>query len=428
MYTKSQSTATNRPQSQDFSTLAGQSSLVSANVDQNNILASIIKGAASSPLPSNDPTTNRPTMTSTSTGDINNLFGLYSSTAAAGSSTNRPIIATTSSEEEYDPTLDNVMTQLETNRTSVVSVTKRPVGGLHFINTSTDVVIISPYDVTPSSIFSSPEMEFMETEEDEDSVEPSDAITVDAAVGNQPDSVPSVSNLANFLFASSGGSSSSGTSSSGSSSDSSSSGGVTSSTSAVSVDPFAMLYTFGLASAGILALTLPIWVPLVVAKKKRRTSSYGPTKKKDKKKIKIKKNQYPANKKNKKKTSQTKSSYGEPPPNHYKDLDDDLSYNDDDYYPAGPTTQHQYHSTKIDDLYRGHADYSDTDIDQYSTLYRDLYSSNSDDVFSDPGPLNSEDVYGPSSSSDYDDQRAARRRRSSKQFNKQSSNKRFHPK
>jgi hypothetical protein len=173
-----------------------------------------------------------------------------------------------------------------------------------------------------------------------------------------------------------------------------------------------MFYTLGLASAGIFALTLPIWVPFVVAKKRRRTGNYGPSKKKADKK---KKKKYPAKKK--KNYASIKGTYGEPPPNHYKDLDEDLNYNDEDYYPTGPNKHNQYQSTTIDDLYRGnsHDDYQDTDAERYSPLFRDLFSSNSDDVLSDPGPLSSEDIYGPSSPATYyDDRKAARRRLPSK--------------
>ncbi|KAI9566020.1 hypothetical protein GHT06_009819 [Daphnia sinensis] len=422
-YTKVPNAVTTPPL-QDLSTLTGDSSLVSATVEKNNILAGIVKGdALTSPLPQQS--TGRPTTTNAvdETSNVNQLFGGYSST----SSTSRPVATTGVSSEELDTTLDNLVSQLEMDASGLVS-TKRPIGGLHFINTSTDVVIINPYDVTPSSIFSPLQMESAEAEIDDDTNESSDAIVVDAEAGNQPDSVPAVSNLANFLFASSG-SSSSGSSGSSASSDGSVSGaGVTSSTSASSVDPFAMFYTLGLASAGILALTLPIWVPLVVAKKKRRTGTYGPIKTKEKKK-KIK-NQYPAKKKKTSGYAQKKPTYGEPPPNHYKDLDEDLPYHDDDY-PAVPPSHPTYHSTTVEDLYRNgggvNQDYSDTDVDHYSTLYRDLYSSNSDDAFHDPGPLNSEDLYGPTTSTYYDGKKAARRRRSvsSKKF-KQSSNKRFH--
>ncbi|XP_046445661.1 uncharacterized protein LOC124195350 [Daphnia pulex] len=401
-------TVTNPP-TLDLSTLSGDSSLVSATVDKHNVLSSIIKGAASSPLPSNDQSTTGPSLVDSSS-EMNNAFGMYSS--AASPSTNRPITTTTSVEEVVGSTVDNLATQLEMNRTSYVS-TKRPIGGLHFINTSTDVVILSQFDVTPSSIFSTPDEESMEAEEDY-SIEPSDSIVVDAAEGNQPDSVPVVSNLANLFIASSGSSDSSSSSSSGSSSSGDvSSGGVTTSTTAASFDPFAMFYTLGLASAGIFALTLPIWVPIVVAKKRRRTGSYGPTKNKVDKK---KKKKYPAKKK--KNYASIKGTYGEPPPNHYKDLDEDLNYNDEDYYPAGPVNKHhQYQSTTIDDLYRGnsHDDYQDTDAERYSPLFRDLFSSNSDDVLSDPGPLSSEDIYGPSSPATYyDDRKAARRRLPSK--------------
>ncbi|XP_057369786.1 uncharacterized protein LOC130690931 [Daphnia carinata] len=409
-YTKVPSAVTTPPV-QDLSTLTGDSALVSATVEKNNILAGIVKGAAlTSPLPQQS--TGQPTTTMAETSDVNQLFGGYSST----SSTSRPVSTTGVSSEELDSTLDNLVTQLEIEASGLVS-TKRPIGGLHFINTSTDVVIINPYDVTPSSIFSPLQMESGEAEMDDETNESSDSIVVDAEAGNQPDSVPVVSNLANFLFASSG-SSSSGSSGSSASNDGTVSGaGVTSSTSASSVDPFALFYTLGLASAGILALTLPIWVPLVVAKKKRRTGSYGPIKNKEKKK----KNQYPAKKKKTSGYAQKKPTYGEPPPNHYKDLDEDLPYHEDDY-PAVPPNHPTYHSTTVEDLYRSgvNQDYADTDVDHYSTLYRDLFSSNSDDAFHDAGPLNSEDVYGPSTSTYYDGKKAARRRRSI------ASNKRFH--
>ena len=94
--------------------------------------------------------------------------------------------------------------------------------------------------------------------------EENDAVIIESLEdANKPDSVPVVSNLANIFLASSGSTSSS-------SSSSSSSESVATSTTGLTIDPFATLYTIGLAAIGIFVLSLPIWVPIVAAQMKKK--------------------------------------------------------------------------------------------------------------------------------------------------------------
>ena len=170
------------------------------------------------------------------------------------------------------------------------------------------------------------------------SLDSSDAIIIESAEEEtKPDSVlavgstaPVVSNFANLFIASSG-SGTSTTSSSSSTSGSISSGGITgSSTSAASIDPFASLYTFGLAAIGIFVLSLPIWVPIVATKMKRRRN-------------KLIRNR----------------------------------------------GQSDFSTASL---------YTDMEFNPYSILIRNLMPPNSEEPFSDPGPLKSEEVYGPATS------------------------------
>lgn len=167
----------------------------------------------------------------------------------------------------------------------------------------------------------------------------SDAVIIEAAESNQPDSIPVVSNLANIFIAPSG---SSVSSSSSSSSGSISSGGIVGDSSTVPADPFALLNTIGLATIGIFVLTLPIWVPFVVARMKKRRNSFS-----------------------------RRSPF---------------------VFPIGSFN-------------------SDAQFHPYSTLLQKLTPP--DASLNNPGPLNSEEVYGPASPS-YFGRNAIRRRRSNR--------------
>lgn len=362
------------PPLQDFSTYTGESSLVSDTVDKQNILAGLLKGA-SSPIPldaSNSNSdffvlTNRPASSNSNLGETASdwngatspsMYGISSTTF--DTATYDPF-STTDVSDEVD--VSSVINQLQTNLSTGL-VTKSP-AGLHFVNTSTDIVIINPFDVTPSSIFSPFDVEAVVAEEEttEDSISVDADFNVPADfVESVPQVDPSLANLFLFTGSSSASSSSGGSVSSdgsgGTSSGSLGSGIITGLTTVAGGGSLAFLSVLGLAAAAIFALTLPIWVPFA-GKKKRRT--YGPAKK---------------NYKHPKKTyghPTLKKTYGEPPPNHYKDLDertslDDLELTDPivvDLYHDSNSASHSYGSTNVDDLYN------------------------------DPGPLNSEDIYGP---------------------------------
>ncbi|XP_057369784.1 uncharacterized protein LOC130690930 [Daphnia carinata] len=376
---------TNAP-TYEFNSQVGESSLLSSSSDNNNVLSNLIKGTGAS---ENDgPTT--PTLL----GETSIQFvGMYGGTSV--DSTVGPFTATgISDSEELDSTLDDLITQLQANMTTGLVSTDRPLGGIHFTNTSTDIVIINPF-VTPSSVFPQLQVEAIEAEDgdtfgsiDDTAIDADDTIVVDAQDGDQPDSVPNVSNLANLFFTSSGSSSSS-AGSSGSSGVSNGGGGVSGdSVSSSTANPIALFYTFGLAAVGILALTLPLWVPFVVAKMKRRT--YAPSK------------TYPASKKKPTygyPSSPPKKTYAEPPPNHYQDLDEEELYGNEHYldqHQVGSVlSQPQYQSTTIEDLYRPSVgDVLSTNSDDHY-IFRDSIALNpEDDMFHNPGPLSSETIYG----------------------------------
>lgn len=358
---------------QDFSTLTGESSLVSDTVDKQNILNGLLKGASTIPVAGQ---TNRPgSIFPSNFGDTGtDLNGMY-----AGSNFNTATydpFSTTGVSDELDVT--SLISQLQTNLTTGL-VTRPPSGGLHFVNTSTDIVIINPFgDVTPSSIFAPLEVEAVFAEDEGVSVDVGNPSPGDLFV----ESIPAVSNLANFFFpvVSSGSTSSDGTSSSVSTSSDTTSGSGTTSTfisnfsATTGIGSLASLGVIAIATVALLAFSLPIWVP-IVGKKKRRT--YGPARKKAQKPPPKKTYGYPPPKK----------TYGEPPPNHYKDLDHDRLYSEE-LVPHQPT---------LDDLYyaepsSGPAPEENQDEDY---VFRDSVPLNTDGLFGDPGPLNSEDIYGP---------------------------------
>lgn len=174
----------------------------------------------------------------------------------------------------------------------------------------------------------------------EPSLDPFDAVIIESAdQANKPSSVvsagptiglPAPSNLAHIFISDSSTNSQTSSSSSSSSGSISSSGGITGSTiSAASFDPFASLYTFGLAAIGIFVLSLPIWVPFVATRMKRRRNKFI--------------------------RNRSQSDFSS-------------------FY------------TNI------------MEFNPYSILMRNLMPSNSEEPFSDPGPLKSEEIYGPATS------------------------------
>ncbi|XP_045025956.1 uncharacterized protein LOC123466337 [Daphnia magna] len=364
----------------DFNSLAGESSLVASSIDNHNALSNLVKGTGNNE--NGEPTS--PTLL----GETSIQFvGMYGGTSV--DSTVGPFTATGISDSaELDSTLDDLITQLQANMTTGLVSTDRPLGGIHFTNTSTDIVIINPF-VTPSSVFPQLQVEAVEAEDGDTFGSIDDTIVVDAQEGDQPDSVPNVSSLANLFFTSSGSSGSSSGGSSSSSGVSNGGGGVSGdSVSSSTTNPIALFYTFGLAAVGILALTLPLWVPFVVARMKRRT--YAPSK------------TYPASKKKPTHgypSPPPKKTYAEPPPNHYKDLDEEDIYGNEHYLDqhqlGSVLSQPQYQSTTIEDLYRtsvGDVLSSNSD-DHY--IFRDSIALNpEDDMFHNPGPLSSEAIYG----------------------------------
>lgn len=378
----------------DYSTLTGESALVSVAVDKQNMVAGILKGMGTSPNPYRDPVgssyDSRPTYTNSYDNYNRPIDAFMSQTGSYAdrpgtnsfmnspnvnyddsSSYNRPTNAydswnggssvnmygtsspydtatydpfsTTGITDELDVT--SVISQLQTNLTTGL-VTKSPVGGLHFVNSTTDIVIINPLlEVTPSSAMFPLDIEAVEADPaDASGPIPIEAVVVEAD-SNAPaiESVPQVSQLANLFFPV--------VSSSSSSDSSSSSGSVTSvgelssSSSTSGFSPLATLGVFGAAAASVFTLSLPFWVPFV-AKKKKRRRTYGVNIKKKKKH-------------NKKTYGPPKKTYGEPPVNHYKESDD--------YYYDGLVNTGSFEAES----------------------YR------SDDVFDDPGPLVLEDFYGP---------------------------------
>ena len=306
-------------------------------VGQHNLLQNLIKGSSSCPLLSDGQ------QHSTITPSITSSPALMGETSV-------PVVEfSTADQGELGSTLNDVLSQLQTN-IGLVS-TGGLIEDLNFVDKDTDLVIVN----------APPQVEAVEAEPE---------VLADP---------PVVSNLAN-LFSTSSDSSSfiSSASSSSSSSDSISSGGITggdiSSTSIA--NPFALLANFALVVAGIFVVSLPIWVPCVFANRRR---THGPLRKKTLalSGTKTKGNSlsnYPLN------PNQVKLPYGN--------------------YKASPALlQPEYQSTTIEDYYRpsNNPNYSynmDLDVKPYSALLGNLFPSYSN-KFGDPGPLKSKALYGP---------------------------------
>jgi hypothetical protein len=303
-------------------------------VGHHNGLPNLIKGSSDCPILSDG----QPHATITPS--------ITSSPALIGETSVPVVLFPTADQGELDSTFSDVLSQLQTN-IGLVS-TGGLIDDLNFVDKDMDVVIVKP----------PPQVEAVEAEPE---------ILVDS---------PVVSNLANILFTSPSSSSSSTSSSSSSSSDSISSGGITggdiSSTSIA--NPFAFFLSFALVVAGIFCLSLPIWIPFVIALRRR---SHGPFRKKTLALARIK-------------------SHGNSVP-HYLSNQVKLPYGK---YKAGPALpQPEYHSTTIEDYYRlsDNPNYSynmDLNVKPYSALFGNLFPSYSNQ-FSDPGPIKLKDLYGP---------------------------------
>ena len=310
-------------------------SLVSSyNVDHhqqyNNMLHNFVKGTSGCPSLSNGQ-------------QQSTIISSITSSPTLLGETTVPVEFATGDQGGLDSTVDDLLSQLHTN-IGLVS-TGGSIENLNFYDGDADVVIVDP---------PKPHIEAVEAE----------VVPVPAP--------PVVSNNLANIFVSSSSSSDSSSSSSSSSGDSNvSSGGVTGgSVSSTSIaNPFILLFSFALVVAGILVLSLPIWIPFVVAR--RRRTHIGPLRKKT----------YPASKK---KTS-TSTKGNRRGPNQVN-----LPYGN---YNAGPAMPHpEYHSTTIEDYYRS----SDIlDVKPYSALFGKLFPAYSNKVFSDPGPVKSKDLYGP---------------------------------
>ncbi|XP_057369799.1 uncharacterized protein LOC130690940 isoform X2 [Daphnia carinata] len=272
-------------------------------------------------------------------------------------------------QEELDSTINDLLSQLQTDLTTGLVSTAGLFPDINFINTDTDVVIVD----------APPPIEAVEAEEE----------IVEAVEANQPNSVPAVSNLANLFFPQSDNSlSSAGSSSTSSSSDSVSSGGILGgSVSSTSIaNPFAILFSYGLAAVSVFALTLPLWVPFVVGK---RRHAPGPLRKK----------LYPLNKK-KAPLIPANQTIKQPEINyqHYQHQEiEKLPYSD--YEESFVVTQPP--SAGIQEVYHPADGSPDIPADiglhlgPYSAFFSNSLWPKSDEQLKDPGPLKSENVYGP---------------------------------
>lgn len=265
----------------------------------------------------------------------------------------------TKDQEELDSTISDLMSQLQTDlATGLVSTAVLP--NIDFANADTDVVIVN----TPLQI------EAVEAEED--------VIVTNEEIQQNP--VPVVFNLAN-LFPQTDSSSSSASSSF---SDNLSSGGIIGgSISSTSIaNPVVLLFSYGLAAASVFALTLPFWVPFVVAKRRHASAPF-------RKKV------YPLNKK-KALIIPGHQTTNQPLMNHQQQQNNKLPYSNYDRSPL--VTQRP--TADIADGYRpgGSSDFS-SEIGLHFGPYPDLVGNSlwtrSKDPLKDPGPLKLKGVYGP---------------------------------
>ncbi|KAI9566019.1 hypothetical protein GHT06_009818 [Daphnia sinensis] len=268
-------------------------------------------------------------------------------------------------QEELDSTINDLLSQLQTDLTTGLVSTAGLLPDINFVNTDTDVVIVD----------APPPVEAVEAED-----EPVEA--------NPPSPVPAVSNLANILFPQSDSSPSSAASSStSSSSDYLSSGGILGgSVSSTSIaNPLVALFGYGLAAASVFALSLPLWVPFVVAK---RRHAPGPLRKK----------LYPLSKK-KAPLIPANQTIKQPAIYYQQQEYEKLPYSD--YEESFAVTQPPSNAG-IAEVYHP-ADGSPADIPAdiglhlapYSAFFSNSLWPKSEEQLKDPGPLKSKNVYGP---------------------------------
>ncbi|XP_045025069.1 uncharacterized protein LOC123469806 isoform X1 [Daphnia magna] len=273
-------------------------------------------------------------------------------------------------QEELDSTINDLLSQLQTDLTTGLVSTAGLLPDINFMNTDTDVVIVD----------APPPVEAVEAEDDDEFVE--------AVEENQPSSVPAVSNLANLLFPQSDSSPSSAasSSSSSSSSDNFSSGGILGgSVSSTSIaNPFVILFSYGLAAVSVFALTLPLWVPFVVAK---RRHALGPLRKK----------LYPLNRKKAAPLIPANQTIKQPEIYYQQQENEKLPYS---HYEEGFGVT-QPPSAGIAEMYHFADGSPDIPADvglhlgPYSAFFSNSLWPKSDEQLSDPGPLKSKSVYGP---------------------------------
>lgn len=236
--------------------------------------------------------------------ELNEYDDYYDTTGNPKPSYNLTDLYTTYSPTPEDGSLDvmALFNQLQSNLTTGLLSTTEESTGLHFVNTSTDIVIVGPFEgATPSSVIeiepltdiddmldfnNVPQVEAVEVEEDIQSV------VVEAAnvapPPNVPPSQPNLNPNANLLLGSSVSVSSGGVSVSSGSTDTSSSD--TSSTSTTVTTSSGPNYTTGLGGLALAvfvaslsavaysaAVVLPIALPIAItAGKKKKRRNYGP--------------------------------------------------------------------------------------------------------------------------------------------------------
>lgn len=288
------------PPLQDFSTASGESSLVSDVVTNQMILANLLKdttppssiipiGSTTSPRPSTTRPIQYPWASQTQPWDFETTKNTYYQQMMSSSGINNDMYSPTSSAVLSDDVdLSGLIDQLSANLTTGLVTSVPNTNGIHFVNTSTELVFFSPFDdVTPSAIIDlDPDTQFadfnrppvrppieaveVETADDNGVVAPA----VPLAVGD----IAPVANTFGLTFGSVSVNSVGSSDNGGSSSSVSVSSGTTSSTTS-SVSSGVVLGAFAVAAAAVTYLAaafLPIAIPLVA--KKRRT--YAPAKKK----------------------------------------------------------------------------------------------------------------------------------------------------
>lgn len=305
----------------DYSTVDGESALVSDIVTNQMILANLLKGASSatmvpttSPKPSSTskrpsttspkpittsmrppPINKRPSFPSRPLGEISYLPWDFtgSHSAYVSSSTYSPL-STSTVLSEVD--VSGLIDQLSSNFTTGV-VTTSPHSGIHFVNTSTELIFLSPFDATPPSTL-------IDLDLDNSPINNRPPLSIEAVVaetdsGSSSGDSPVVGSgllTGTSLFVSSS-SGDSGSSSSSSSSSSLSSGGTSSTTSTSTTLGSGVVIGMLAVATAAAAYVAAAFLPGFGLAKRRRT--YAPARK--------------------------KQSFGEPPSSYEEDLTDTVS-------------------------------------------------------------------------------------------------------